>query len=168
MDIAAALCFLLQRERPLEVEEKRLSPPPRAERGRDRYERDRRGDRDGFRDGPSGGSRGGRDRAPRRDQDEDLASYRIEVGHAHGVSPREIVGAIANEAGLDGRRIGRIDIRDDYSIVDLPPGMPNDIFLHLQRVYVRGQALRIRPSDEPPSRPRPGPRNKGRGNPRGR
>jgi ATP-dependent RNA helicase DeaD len=158
MDISAALCFMLQRERPLEVEEKRLSPPPRGRDGNDR-----RPDRDG--------PRGGRDRPPRRGQDDQLTSYRIEVGHAHGASPREIVGAIANEAGLDGRRIGRIDIRDDYSIVDLPPGMPNDIFQHLQRVYVCGQALRIRPSDEPPSRPRPGPRSgpkKPRGNPRGR
>src|SRR6185437_13719154 len=49
-----------------------------------------------------------------------LETYRIEVGHAHGAQPGNIVGAIANEAGLDGRNIGRIDIRDDHSFVDLP------------------------------------------------
>jgi ATP-dependent RNA helicase DeaD len=59
------------------------------------------------------------------------------------VTPREIVGAIANEAGIEGRYIGRIDIRSDHSTVDLPDGMPKEIFNHLKRVYVRGQALRI-------------------------
>ncbi len=69
--------------------------------------------------------------------------YRIEVGHDHGVTPREIVGAIANEAGIEGRYIGRIDIRGDHSTVDLPSGMPKELLHHLKRVYVRGQALRI-------------------------
>ena len=60
-------------------------------------------------------------------------SYRIEVGHRDGVAPREIVGAIANEAGLEGRFIGRIAIEEDHSLVDLPEGMPREIFQHLAR-----------------------------------
>ena len=40
------------------------------------------------------------------------STYRINVGHAHGVLPGNIVGAIANEAGIDGKRIGHIDIRE--------------------------------------------------------
>ena len=47
-------------------------------------------------------------------------TYRIEVGHAHGVLPGNIVGAIANEAGIEGKHIGHIDIREDHSYVDLP------------------------------------------------
>ena len=62
-----------------------------------------------------------------------------------GATPREIVGAIANEAGLEGRYIGRIEIRDDHSVVDLPDGMPKDVYRHLQGVFVCGKALRIRP-----------------------
>ncbi len=132
LDIAAALCFQLQRERPLEVNELRL--PPRGE-----YR-----DRDPRRDG------GSRERPHRRRDaggrnDSDLTRYRIEVGHDHGVTPREIVGAIANEARLDGRQIGRIDIRQDHSLVDLPGGMSRETMQHLQRVYVCGQALRLSP-----------------------
>lgn len=59
------------------------------------------------------------------------------------MTPREIVGAIANEAGIEGRYIGRIDIRVNYSTVDLPAGMPKEVLQHLKRVYVCGQALRI-------------------------
>lgn len=72
-----------------------------------------------------------------------MVRHRIEVGHRDGVTPREIVGAIANESGLEGRFIGAIDIRDDYSIVDLPAGMPRELFGHLKRVYVRGRPLRL-------------------------
>ena len=73
-----------------------------------------------------------------------METFRIEVGHSHGVQPGNIVGAIANEADLESRYIGRIDIRDDYSLVDLPEGMPSELMEHLKRVYVAGQPLRIR------------------------
>ena len=88
-----------------------------------------------------------------------LETYRIEVGHAHGVQPGNIVGAIANEAGLDGRNIGHIDIRDDHSFVDLPEGMPNEIFENLQAVRVRGTELRIRRVDSKPERSEQRPRS---------
>src|SRR5690606_7516370 len=72
----------------------------------------------------------------------DTETFRIEVGHMHGVQPGNIVGAIANEADLDSRYIGRIDIRDDHSLVDLPQGMPNEVLEHLKKVWVSGQQLR--------------------------
>ena len=59
------------------------------------------------------------------------------------MQPGNIVGAIANEADLESRYIGRIDIRDDYSLVDLPEGMPRELMEHLKKVRVAGQALRI-------------------------
>ena len=70
------------------------------------------------------------------------------------------MGAIANEAGIEGRYIGRIEIHDDYSTVDLPDQMPPEIFQHLKRVRVRQQMLNISRFDgaEPewkrPARPR--------------
>jgi ATP-dependent RNA helicase DeaD len=76
------------------------------------------------------------------------------VGHAHGVKPGNIVGAIANEANVDSRRIGRVDIRDDYSLVDLPADMPNDVLQHLKKVWVVGQQLRIVPDGQPFDPPR--------------
>jgi len=72
-----------------------------------------------------------------------LVTYRIEVGHRDGVAPREIVGAIANEAGLEGRFIGRIAIEEDHSLVDLPDGMPREIFQHLRGVFVCGKRLNL-------------------------
>ncbi|MCU7917020.1 MAG: DEAD/DEAH box helicase [Candidatus Thiodiazotropha sp. (ex Epidulcina cf. delphinae)] len=72
-----------------------------------------------------------------------MERFRIEVGHQHEVKPGNIVGAIANEAGLDAQHIGHIDIHTDFSLVDLPVGMPNDVFQDLKRVWVCGQRLNI-------------------------
>ena len=70
-------------------------------------------------------------------------TYRVEVGHEHGVKPGNIIGAIANEAGLESQFIGRLSIRGEYSLIDLPDGMPPEIFQHLQKVWVVQQQLRI-------------------------
>jgi ATP-dependent RNA helicase DeaD len=84
-----------------------------------------------------------------------METFRIEVGSHHGIKPGNIVGAIANEAGIEGVHIGRVDIREDHSFVDLPEGMPNQIFKELQKVRVAGRELRIsRVSEKPPKRPR--------------
>ena len=86
--------------------------------------------------------------------DGDLETFRIEVGRAHGVEPRNIVGAIANEAGVNSKHIGRIDIRDDFSLVDLPKGMPKEIFEHLKTVWVANRQLAIsRDQGAPPAPP---------------
>ncbi|HET6395694.1 MAG TPA: DbpA RNA binding domain-containing protein, partial [Pseudoxanthomonas sp.] len=83
-------------------------------------------------------------RPPREPPAAGMETYRVEVGHVHGVKPGNIVGAIANEAGLESRYIGRIDIHEDHSILDLPEGMPPEILSHLQKAWVVGQQLRIR------------------------
>jgi ATP-dependent RNA helicase DeaD len=84
-------------------------------------------------------------RKRRRDEGDDVTyeRFRVEVGHVHGVKPGNIVGAIANEAGLEGRYIGHVDIREDHSFVDLPEGMPKEIFRSLKKVRVVGRELRI-------------------------
>ena len=91
-----------------------------------------------------------RDRAPRRVRagSDDAPKpgcvrYRLEVGSQHGVLPKNIVGAIANEAGLDSGHIGPITICDEFSTVDLPDGMPKDLFKHLRQVWVCGQRLKL-------------------------
>jgi ATP-dependent RNA helicase DeaD len=78
-----------------------------------------------------------------RTDDVGMRTFRVEVGHAHGVKPGNIVGAIANEAGLDSKYIGRIEIFDDYSTLDLPDSMPKELLEHLKTVWVAGQQLRI-------------------------
>lgn len=72
-----------------------------------------------------------------------METFRIEVGRRHGVKPGNIVGAIANEADLESRYIGRIDIHDDHSLLDLPEGMPRELLMHLKKVRVAGQPLRL-------------------------
>jgi ATP-dependent RNA helicase DeaD len=72
-----------------------------------------------------------------------MEQFRIEVGHKHGVKPGNIVGAIANEAGLDAQHIGHIDIHTDFSLVDLPLGMPKEVFQDLRKTRVCNQRLDI-------------------------
>lgn len=118
---------------------------PEREQG-DAPARDRsRDDRPAHRRGDAAEGEGGARNGRRRSKDGDVAfeTFRLEVGHAHGVKPGNIVGAIANEAGLEGKHIGQVDIRDDHTFVDLPEGMPRDIFRNLQKVRVVGQELRI-------------------------
>jgi ATP-dependent RNA helicase DeaD len=81
--------------------------------------------------------------APRRPPNDEIETFRIEVGHVHGVMPGNIVGAIANEARLDGAHIGRIDIREDHSYIDLPKGLAPEMFAKLQNVRVAGQKLKL-------------------------
>jgi ATP-dependent RNA helicase DeaD len=91
--------------------------------------------------------------APRIDGSQPTQTYRLEVGHAQGVLPGNIVGAIANEAGIEGRHIGHIDIRDDHSYVDLPT-LPDETVASLQNVKVRGEPIRIRRVDSKPEKPK--------------
>ncbi|MDG1233502.1 MAG: DEAD/DEAH box helicase, partial [Pseudomonadales bacterium] len=74
---------------------------------------------------------------------EGMERFRIEIGHDHEVQPGNIVGAIANEAGLDAEHIGHIDIRDKFSFIELPEGMPRAVFNDLQKVWIGGQKLKI-------------------------
>ena len=59
------------------------------------------------------------------------------------MQPGNIVGAIANEAGIDAVHIGRIEIFDSHSIVGLPAGMPKDVYQRLRKAWVCGQQLSI-------------------------
>jgi len=94
-----------------------------------------------------------------------MRAYRVEVGSQHAATPANIVGAIANESGLEARYIGRIEIFGDHSFLEMPDGMPDEIFRHLKKVWVGGQQLKISKADEmppespkhtPPKKPVPG------------
>ncbi len=88
---------------------------------------------------------GGREeRAPRGD-DSDKQTYWVAVGHDQGVKPGNLVGAIANEGGLDAGQIGRVVIKDRFSLIDLPKDLDDAVLKHLRDVKVAGTALMIRP-----------------------
>jgi ATP-dependent RNA helicase DeaD len=91
--------------------------------------------------------RGQRDPVERRSADS-METYRIEVGRVHQVKPTNIVGAIANESGLDSRFIGKIMIFDEYSTVDLLAGMPRELLHKLKQVRISGRRLNITRFDE--------------------
>jgi ATP-dependent RNA helicase DeaD len=142
--VAAALAYLAQRDRP-------LVPPPAPEPRRQQFSEGPR--RQPATEGPRRPERHGKER-PARDEkpeprrrskgpDIDHIRYRIEVGREHGVAPSNIVGAIANEAGIDAAHIGRIEIFDSHSIVGLPDGMPKDVRQRLRKAWVCGQQLLI-------------------------
>ncbi|WP_462322270.1 DEAD/DEAH box helicase [Halochromatium sp.] len=131
VEIAAALAKLSIGDQPL-----LLTAPERPSRSREPLERgrDRRRD-DQERARPQR-------RAPSQ-PDQGMERFRIAVGHRNGVKPGNIVGAIANEAGLDAQHIGRIDIHDEFSLVDLPTGMPRELLQDLRKVRVCGRPLAI-------------------------
>lgn len=126
LEAAAALASMFQGETPLLLSSK----PERTSRpeGHDRQERDRGPLRKQKKDGYSA--------------DEGRECYRLEVGSEHGVKAGNILGAIINEIGLDPESIGRISINDSFSTVELPEGMPNDVFHELRKVRVCGRQLR--------------------------
>lgn len=141
-DVAAALAYLVQKEQPLQPEIEDIPPEPER-RSAERSDRGR--ERDGARSERTGRERGGREGGERFNatQDMEMRRYRIEVGREHGVQPKNIVGAIANEIGLDSNFIGNISIRDHFTLLDLPEGMPKDLFAHLKTVRVCGRPLNI-------------------------
>jgi len=133
LEIAAALAKMTIGERQL------LLKPEKEKPGKNRNEPKQRKDR---------GERGQQHKPQTRPM-KGMERYRIEVGHTHDVKPGNIVGAIANEAGLDGQHIGHIDIHNEFSLVDLPRGMPNEVLQDLRKARVCGQRLNISRSDQP-------------------
>jgi ATP-dependent RNA helicase DeaD len=102
--------------------------------GRDRGPRDRgdRGDR---------GGRGGRSEVP---LESGFKRYRLDVGHNHQVKPGNIVGAIANEGNINAKSIGRVQINEGYTLVDLPDDLPKELERHLQNTRVCGRPIKLR------------------------
>jgi len=127
--IASALAHLCQKNRPLKV--KFANTKTQKERVK---EPNRKGERR-----PSDKKRVTRN----KHNNEDMVRYRIEVGRKHEIGPGDIVGAIANEAGLDSKNIGQIKLFDNFSTIELPDGMPKEVFKDLRGLFVRGQKLNI-------------------------
>ena len=119
--------------------------PKRQRKNREFEERDKRSNTD----------KGQQRRSKQHHQDSDVAMqlYRIEVGHNNKVQPGNIVGAIANETGLDGQLIRKIKIHDDYSTVELPDGMPRTMLKDLKKIWVCGKQLDITVNGEKNSAP---------------
>ena len=179
LQIAAALAMLLQGEVPLLLDERERRPredrrdqrrPDRKSHAGERPERPERPERhEGRREreAPIGKAR------PLKDfPDLEMERFRLAIGHQHGVKPGNIVGAIANEAEIESQYIGQIDIQDEFSLVDLPSGMPDETFRVLRNVWVCGRKLAIervggdakQPQKDKPRKPKPKPKPKSSAN----
>ena len=154
-DVAAALTYENQKERPLFPKLDNIVAPRQDNSGKNR-DRDRDRDRDSKKRERKGkdnfskdsNTRNTRAKSERVVRDEDgnevpMLTYRLEVGKNDSVEPSNIVGAIANEADISSQYIGQIILHDDYSTVDLPDGMPDEIFKTLKKARVRSKALNI-------------------------
>ncbi len=138
VEIAAALAQLVQGYTPMFLPNDPPPPPPR-----ERFDKPSRND--DYAPRAREGDRAPRPpRTPHDGPDVGMQTYRIEVGHEHRVKPGNIVGAIANEAELEARYIGRVDIRDDYTLVDLPEGMPPELLQFLGNVRVAGRPIKMK------------------------
>uniref|UniRef100_UPI0035620F4D DbpA RNA binding domain-containing protein n=1 Tax=Nocardioides sp. TaxID=35761 RepID=UPI0035620F4D len=83
-----------------------------------------------------------------------LATYRINVGKRHKVEPRQIVGAIANEGGLQRKDFGAISIRPDFSLVELPADLPASTWDALRSTRISGKLIELKlDSGGPAGRP---------------
>jgi len=168
-EIAAALAKMVQGDKPLLLKDEPKQKPrrddrnPRFEAPEDKRRSMRKPSRIRYNDDETKPDRKPkRERAPKQGGHEPkpergMERYRLEVGEIHGVKTGNIVGAIANEIGLENEFIGHVKIMDDYSTVDLPEGMPRTIFKELRQVWVCGQRLNASLSEggaTPPKKPK--------------
>jgi ATP-dependent RNA helicase DeaD len=144
-EVAAALATLAQGNAPLLLGERQEQQEPRSAEA----EAKRGHKRGSEREAPEEGTR-----RPRSGRFAPQDTYRLEVGRLHGVQAGNIVGAIANEAGLDGSEINGIKVREDHTLVRLPTGMPPEILRRLAGVQVRGRPLAITLLEQRPAHPK--------------
>ncbi len=142
IDVAAALAAVMYADSPLLLDPKH-EPQQKSFQGNERPERSgQRRDKGGP---PARGRRAG--------NDANLATYRISVGRRHKVEPRQIVGALANEGGLGRADFGRIDIRMDHSLVDLPVELPAGAWDRLRDTRISGKLIELsKDTGAPPRR----------------
>ena len=150
-----------------------LKERPRKEReSRDRNDRrdDRRDRKRDRKDRPRRENTFSAQAQPLADHpDVEMERYRIELGRNHDVKVGSIVGAIANEADIDSEYIGRIDLFDEFTTVDLPAGMPKEVQSILAKARVAGKPMQLAPigkQEGGKSKSKPKDKDKGKGKPK--
>jgi len=153
-DIAAAAVKLAQAARDGEGKPEADIPEVAAPRDRGRPERGAAGAGGAGRAGKRGarpasrGRAGGAGGGARKKPEADVTRLYIGIGRASGMRPADIVGAIANEAGVNPRGIGAIDIADKFSIVEVPEGDAKAIIAALRNTTLRGKRVMVREDRE--------------------
>ncbi len=146
VDIATAAVKLLhERESPDQDEpEIPVIRPPSSDRQQQRREKlaPHKGER-------VRAAKEGRGTRPQRERGGERSGYEVArlwvgAGRKAGVRPADLVGAIANESGIDARMIGAIDITDRFSIVEVPEDAADDVIAALSNSTIKGKRVQIR------------------------
>jgi len=111
------------------------------DRGRDRAGRSQPRGEPSPRDRPRKAERSERRRGR---SDADVTRIYVGLGRQAGVRPADLVGAIANEAGVDARAVGAIEIADRFSIVEVPDDAADEIIGALRATTIRGRRVMVR------------------------
>ena len=77
----------------------------------------------------------------------------VNAGKSDGMTPRDLVGSIANESGISSDQIGKIELRDTHSIVEISTPVAEKVAERMNGITVRGKRLTMRvDNDRPASR----------------
>ena len=137
--LSAALIALSQTNRPFIVPDRRIEDEDRTQRSSRRRERSK------MERGPKQGTKQLEYQISGDPKKRPMSVYKVMVGSALGLEPRNLVGAIANETGIPSKAIGSIRIAREYSLVELPANMPSDLLDVMKKIWVCGVQLQIRP-----------------------
>jgi ATP-dependent RNA helicase DeaD len=138
MDIAAAAVKIAAEAMHGDSPEEERDIPqwdPREDRGsRDREERGPRGRRDQFRP----------DRGDERRPGGAMTRLFLSIGRRRGIRPADLVGAISNEANIPGRAIGSIEITDQFTLVEVPESLADQVIQAMSNARIKGRSFSIR------------------------
>lgn len=149
LNIAAALAFMAQQNRPLQIPDE--DTPPYERNRKEQHERKISG-----KNQKNNKKQNEKQNEKEKEKDKPqfnndyaensfaMTKYRIDVGRNHGVQVKDIVGAFANETGLQSRYIGRIGLYEESSTIELPSGMPKATENLMQRIRIKGFAINLR------------------------
>ncbi|MDM8545516.1 DEAD/DEAH box helicase [Candidatus Venteria ishoeyi] len=147
LQMAAALAYMTQGKEPLF-----LSDKPQKKR-RERHQDEDRGDRGDrsyrekkdFQRSPKTWVKGAEKPKPLKNfPDIEMERFKLAVGYNDEVKPGNIVGAIANEAGVESQYIGHIEIYEDFSTIDLPAEITDELLQELKKTRICGQRIDIK------------------------
>ena len=141
---AAALAYMAQKSNPVRMTAQEMPEPPASSHGDSSAPRSRR---------------------ESYEPNAAMDRYRIEVGRKQDAMPKDIVGALTNETELKFENIGQIKIFDSFSTIELPKGMPKEVFNQIRNIRVRNHKMQISLDQKParggkPERDRKGPAGK--------
>jgi ATP-dependent RNA helicase DeaD len=138
-DIALAAIKLVHRARGATIDEREI--PDASDWKNNKFDKGGKGKGSKFDKGGKGKSdKGGKGRS----FDGEKGYVHVNLGRNEGLRPGDLVGAIANEAGLSGSDIGPIKIQDHWAVVGVPESEVESIVKKMKRTTIRGNEAKLR------------------------